>query len=757
MTIGYICASCGVNHAREETADADVAFMCPPCGQNKAPPLDMSIYTIPLETEVVMLEAKDAFDLLTPKEQAYAGALAKADWEGAKICLLQCSPESAAIFALLQLVFSAQPVAALIAAAKAKGVSDEEVSQSLMYAASFYGNLGNYKSFGDTKFVPALAAERFLVFLTAGAADIDQVEMLWQNVCERLYSLPPRHRQMGLGKAKGISTYFSANCEEEDAEIAGRFLDSIGLSPYNTRLFKSAEGNYEVKVASCATESGDDDVGKVCKEHSFEGKTFKVTRGDYAAIMSRVVAALAEATPHVANDQQKAMIERYIDSFRLGSIEEHKNASRHWIKDLGPSVESYIGFIESYRDPSGVRGEWEGFVSCVNKEVSRKFQVLVDNAESFLTLMPWPKAFEKEKFIRPDFTSLEIISFGSSGVPAGINIPNYDDIREHEGFKNVSLGNVLKAGYGAGDKPVTFVTEADQAIFKKLKGDAFECQVGCHELLGHGSGRLFHRGTDAATAVQAVEHPLKDLMPDCSAITGPFYPEGSTWDSTFAKMASQYEECRAECSGLWLCLEPEVLKVFGHEDATTDAIHDISYVNWLLMCKAGLSGLEFYTPETGAWRQAHMNARYVILRVLLEAGGGLVTLARKSADDGDNVEVQLNRELIKTVGKEAIRKFLLKLQVFKSLGDFESGSRMFNAYSEVPEDMAELRKIVMARKEPRKVLVQGHVQTKAGGGLELKGFDNSPVGMIESFIARFPAEDPELLHLYNSDKPHVTD
>ena len=154
---------------------------------------------------------------------------------------------------------------------------------------------------------------------------------------------------------------------------------------------------------------------------------------------------LERALPYVANETQLEMLQLYIEHFKTGSIDTHKDSQRKWIKDKGPVVEQNIGWVEVYIDPENIRAYFEGLVSIVNKEQSLKFTRLVENSEQIIPDLPWPKEMEKDSFLAPDFTSLEVISFASDDCPLGINIPNYDDIRADEGFKNVFLGNASKS------------------------------------------------------------------------------------------------------------------------------------------------------------------------------------------------------------------------------------------------------------------------------------------------------------------------
>jgi dipeptidyl-peptidase-3 len=150
-----------------------------------------------------------------------------------------------------------------------------------------------------------------------------------------------------------------------------------------------------------------------------QGKKLRLCYGDHHVEMGKIAESMAGARDHALNDVQKAMHSEYVKAFHDGSMFAHLESQRRWIKDINVPVECNIGFIETYRDPHGIRGEWEGFAAMINKERTKAFTKLVESAPTNVSKLPWPEAFEKDKFLSPDFTSLEVLSFGSSGIPAG--------------------------------------------------------------------------------------------------------------------------------------------------------------------------------------------------------------------------------------------------------------------------------------------------------------------------------------------------
>ena len=197
---------------------------------------------------------------------------------GGLVVLLQTSPESPSIFRLLLRLARAQDTASLRAAALASGLNDQQVDAFFVYCSGFLGNMGNYKGFGDSKFVPNLTVEALDTLVKASEAykaDQGVVGGLWEEVKGPMYSLNDQEKQLGLGK-KGITKYFTPNCDLEDSELVNRFFKTKSLEGYINRVVKTVEEGktcYEIRNAGVAD--------TVLIEEEFEGCKMRVTTGDY--------------------------------------------------------------------------------------------------------------------------------------------------------------------------------------------------------------------------------------------------------------------------------------------------------------------------------------------------------------------------------------------------------------------------------------------------------------------------------------------
>ncbi|KAJ1331512.1 dipeptidyl-peptidase III [Microdochium nivale] len=701
---------------------------------------ELKHYLADAPPSVVRLEIEPHFDALTDKQKRYAHYISRAAFEGTRIVLRQISPEAEAIFDLILALHKSCGGDWKALQAKA-GISDEELSHFLQYAAQFLGNNGNYKSFGDSKFIPRSSEASF----AALAATSPAADGFYKATKGGIFSAKDSGlMHLGFPDAGHMTTYYP-DCHEitkTEIEAVSAFMEKKGLLPENTRLTKTKGGSFEILIASAITsvpEQGGDigkDTSFKVEDGSLAGKTIKLVYGDHSREMAAITTSAKKAAENGDNDNQTNMYNAYARSFETGSLNDFLDSQRYWIKDKGPMVESNIGFIETYRDPAGVRGEWEGFASMVNLERTRAFGALVDAAPEMIPLLPWGAEFEKDKFLSPDFTSLEVLTFAGSGIPAGINIPNYDCIRQNEGFKNVSLGNVLSAK--APNEKIPFIADKDLAIYNKYRDAAFEVQVGLHELTGHGCGKLLQETSEGVYNFDKENPPVSPLTE--KPITT-WYKPGQTWGSLFGSVAASYEECRAELVAMYLSCEFSALKIFGFGNGKIDMdgeAGDVLYASYLSMARAGLASLEMWDPKSRKWGQAHSQARFSILQCFLQAGDDFCKLDYQ----GDNVSgltIKLDRSKILSAGRKAVGEYLQKIHIYKSTADVETGTKFYNDMTSVDPEFwgQKVRDEVLRNKQPRKVFVQANTfLDEASGKVTLKHYEATPEGIIQSFAER---------------------
>ncbi|GBN16565.1 Dipeptidyl peptidase 3 [Araneus ventricosus] len=124
------------------------------------------------------------------------------------------SPESPLIFILIHKLFHYDSVSELKQVALNKcGFTEDDYTAFLIFISGFLSNFGNYRGFGDTKFIPNLPKDKFekLVLSSQFAAKhLEDAQQLLSNCLQQIYSLKDKERCLGF-PYKNMSDYIYPN------------------------------------------------------------------------------------------------------------------------------------------------------------------------------------------------------------------------------------------------------------------------------------------------------------------------------------------------------------------------------------------------------------------------------------------------------------------------------------------------------------------------------------------------------------------
>ena len=644
---------------------------------------------------------------LNDKAKVYATYLSLACWAGFPLIASQSSHETLPIHEFLSaFVTEFDSHERLVKATTETGTP---LFYLLEYAAQFYYNSSNYMGYGDLKFIPRCSKDEVLTLLKGQKQNLTD---LFNKCADGMYSTePPSKLRLGFYPG-GTTTYYEpTDFTEEEQQGVDKILKEKGIRVENTFIIRNTEKNrYEVSVSSVEVDQEGKEVGE------YNGRKIYVTKGRDSETLKKVNHWLQLARDNAENDTQKEMLTALIEHYQTGSVEKHEEYSEKWVHDTDMTVEMHHGYIESYRDPSGVRCEYEGFVAAVDAKESECLHEYVNNSAKILSTLPYPKEYERKTFKPPSYNAINILTYCSSGLPIGINIPNYDDIRLNVGFKNVSLTNVM-ASSSTTASSFAFLTPEQIEILLPNATECLSFHVASHELFGHGSASLFKHD-------DVVGKNIVDILNPNRYVTT-YYKDGVSFDQAFGPVASSFEECRAETTALYLAFKKEALDIFK---VPAEKQKEFTLCEVLSMVNSAMKTLYCYSPEVSKWTQAHSAARFAILKALLVWGRGSVKLIK---DDKNAYKVFVDPNNLDGA-YDAIENLLKHLNYYKTTAQVKCGQEFFKMLTSFDDKWLEVREYTYTKRPKRGVVCESIIRKK-GNNYELDEVSNEKKTTLNVF------------------------
>lgn len=130
---------------------------------------------------------------------------------------------------------------------------EDECKKIFTYLAAFLDNCGNYKSFGDSKFIPECSKDNFKKFWLMTeywSANTEKFESIYERIEKYIFTYEEPYGLINFESKNGTSGYYSANVTEPDAERVKTVTVKKGFMSENNRLVKDNHDMYTIKVAS---------------------------------------------------------------------------------------------------------------------------------------------------------------------------------------------------------------------------------------------------------------------------------------------------------------------------------------------------------------------------------------------------------------------------------------------------------------------------------------------------------------------------
>jgi len=452
----------------------------------------------------------DGFEKLTPRQRLLAYYLAEAGIAGDPIYYDEISPYGLELKQVLEGIWT-----------HPQGIAPATLEKLRSYTQLVWVYHGNYDLDSSRKFLPEFtpaelraAARQALknganFGLKAPAALDAKLKRLEQPVFDANYrpALTVKNPPPGqdILTASGNNLYENVTLAEVE-KLQARY----GL---NSRVAKRG--------------------GKVTEEVWRAGTPDKkVPPGRYAAHIRRIIASLEKAAA-VAEPEQAEVLRKLVRYYQTGEKSEWYDYDIAWVK-AGVSVDAINGFIEQYLDPRSEKGAYESVVSFVDTEQTKLMRDFAANAQYFEGRAPWRDEFKKQNVRPPVANVITVVSeAGESGPisPAGINLPNEQDIRQKYGSKSVLLFNVSGAFAAASGEKASeefSASEEEKQRARKFRQRSRNLLVAMHEVIGHGSGKVSEKLTaDPRAYLKEYYSALEEARADLVAL----------WNFTDAKLA----------------------------------------------------------------------------------------------------------------------------------------------------------------------------------------------------------------------------